>query len=445
MQGSKWRKLASKCVILLIIVMLLVPAGCANKKPAETATANTSTTTADTSASSNTDKISAAQLANPEVRIGILVPYTGELGANGNYWFTGAKVAAEEINAAGGVLGKQIKLFTEDDQSNVEQAIRGAQKLIKVNNCIALHGMESSAQIATYPLCKESQVFNSNPGGGSTRIDNLATDYLFRTCPSDNFDGVATGKMLIDGGYKTLAILYENDESRLSISETVAKEFERQGGKVITKVAYAPNQNSYVSELKKVFATKPDVFYLAGGQESAPTIIKEWRERDYGSQLFICPELCVPDVIKNIGGKMLEGVLSEIPVADNSTPQAKRFAEIWQKVMGVPSSGVFEANSYDGIVIIALAMEIAGEATGKAISDHYKDTSDPNGVKVYTFAEGVAEIKKGNKINYEGASGSCDFNKYGNVRGAYTEFQVKNGKWEQIKFYPESVFAHVPF
>ena len=272
----------------------------------------------------------------------------------------------------------------------------------------------------------------------------MSDSYLFRTCPSDNFDGIATAKMLIDGGFKTVAILYENDESRLSISDTVAKEFERQGGKVLTKVSYAPNQNSYVSELKQVFATKPDVFYLAGGQESAPTIIKEWKERDYGSQLFICPELCVPDVLKVIGGEILEGVLSEIPVADSTTPEAKRFAEIWQKIMGVPSSGVFEANSYDGIVVMALAMEIGGEATGKAISDHYRETSDLTGVKVATFADGLAEIKKGNKINYEGASGSLDFNKYGNVRGAYTEFQVKNGKWEQIRFYPESTFKDVP-
>ena len=78
-----------------------------------------------------------------EIPIGFLTSYTGELGAYGDMWFSAAMMAVDEINAAGGVLGKQIKLYTEDDQTNVEEGVRAARKLINVNNVVAIAGPTS--------------------------------------------------------------------------------------------------------------------------------------------------------------------------------------------------------------------------------------------------------------------------------------------------------------
>ena len=373
------------------------------------------------------------------INIGVLVPYTGELGAYGNYWYNGAKAAVDEMNANGGVLGKQIKIYTEDSESSVEQGIRAAQKLVKANKVIAIHGTESSVAVAIYPFAKESKVTIANPAGGSTRLDQMGPDYMFRTCPSDNFEGIVVAKMLKDAGFKSVAIMYENDESRASSAAALTKEFEKLGGKV-TSVVYAARQTSYLNELKKAFADKPDAFFLAGGQESGATIIKEWYQRGYGGQLIVTADLTVPEFFTFVSPEAVEGAWGEMPMTDTNLPEYKQFAEIYKKYIGEAPTGSYESNSYDAMIILGLAMEIAGEASGTAISEHYKDTSDPNGVVVTSFKQAVEEIKKGNKINYQGASGPCDFDKYGNVVGSYVKIIAKNGKWEQGDFYPASTF-----
>jgi branched-chain amino acid transport system substrate-binding protein len=386
------------------------------------------------------DKISQVQAAAPEINLGILVPYTGELGAYGNYWFAGAKVAVDEINASGGVLGKKIKIFTEDTETSVEQGIRAAQKLVNVNRVIAIHGTESSVSVAIYPFCAESQVMLSNPAGGTTRLDKMGTSYFQRTCPSDAFEGVAVARMLQDYGLKHVLIMYENDESRVSSAEALKSNFEALGGKV-TMVSYAPRQTSYLAELKKGFAEKPDAFFLAGGQESGATVIKEWYQRKYGAQLIVTGDMTVPEFFAAGGLQATNGSWGEMPMADTSLPEYQQFAKVYLKNTGKETSGSYESNSYDGMNILCLAIAIAGEATGKGISDHFKETSTPGGVKVTNFAEGVAALAKGQKIDYSGASGPCDFNQYGNTVGSYVLMEGKNGKWVQKKFYPTDIFA----
>ena len=408
------------------LCLLLAAAGCAKKGGTESA--------------GSMDKISQEQAKASEINLGILVPYTGELGAYGNYWFAGAKVAVDEINANGGVLGKKIKIFTEDTETSVEQGIRAAQKLVNVNKVIAIHGTESSVSVAIYPFCKESQVMLSDPAGGTTRLDRIGTDYFQRTCPSDAFEGVVVAKMLQDFGYKSVLIMYENDESRVSSAEALKANFEKVGGKVIM-VSYAPRQTSYLAELKKGFAEKPDAFFLAGGQESGATIIKEWYQRKYGSQLIVTGDMTVPEFFKAGGVQATNGSWGEMPMGDTELPEYKQFAAVYKKYTGKDTAGSYESNSYDGMNVLCLAMAIAGEATGKGISDHFRETSDPSGVKVTNYAEGIAALKKGQKINYSGASGPCDFNKYGNSVGSYVLMEGKNGAWVQKKFYPADIFA----
>lgn len=92
------------------------------------------------------------------------------------------------------------------------------------------------------------------------------------------------------------------------------------------------------------------------------------------------------------------------------------------------------------MILFALAMQAAGEATGEDINKKMADVANPSGTVVKTFAEGVAELKKGNQINYEGASGPVDFDQYGNVSGSFAGWVAKSGKWEEFKFYPAGAF-----
>jgi len=369
------------------------------------------------------------------IPIGVLVPYSGELAAFGQYVYKAAMLATEEINEAGGPLNRQIKIYTEDSESSVEQGIRGARKLITVNGVIAINGPVSTVVTGILNFARDNKVVVASPYSGSTKLDKLGGKYQFRTCPSDNFDGKASAQMLWDEGYKRIAILHANDEGRTSIAEAMQQEFEKIGGEVVAMVPFAGQKSMYLAELKKAFKDDPEILFLAAGQESGPTIIKDWDQRGYGEDLMVTADLAIPEFFDLVPADVAEGILGEIPISEKDTHQFKRFSKKWKDKYDSEAGGAYQANTYDAQVILALAIEAAGEATGEGISENYRKIATPPGKKVYSFAEGVEELRKGNDINYEGASGPCDFDQYGNVSGSYALLKAENGKWVQYRFY----------
>ena len=377
-----------------------------------------------------------AQAASDEpIPLGVLVPYSGELAAFGQYVYKAAMLATEEINEAGGPLNRPIKIFTEDSESSVEQGIRGARKLITVNGVIAINGPVSTVVTGILNFARDNKVVVASPYSGSTKLDKLGGKYQFRTCPSDNFDGKASAQMLWDEGFKRIAILHANDEGRTSIAEAMQQEFERIGGEVVAMVSFSGQKSMYLAELKKTFKDDPEILFLAAGQESGPTIIKDWDQRGYGEDLMVTADLAIPEFFDLVPSEVAEGILGEIPISQKDTEQFKRFSKKWREKYDSEAGGAYQANTYDAQVILALAIEAAGEATGQGIAENYRKIATPPGKKVYSFAEGVEELRKGNDINYEGASGPCDFDEYGNVSGSYALLKAENGKWVQYRFY----------
>lgn len=369
------------------------------------------------------------------IPIGILVPYSGEMAAFGQYVYKAAMLATEEINQAGGPLNREIKLFTEDSESSVEQGIRGARKLITVNGVLAINGPVSTVVTAILQFAKENNVVVTSPYSGSTKLDRIGGQYQFRTCPSDNFDGKASAQMLWDEGFKKIAILHANDEGRTSIAEAMQSEFERIGGKVVAMVPFSGQKSMYLAELKKAFKNQPEALFLAAGQESGPTIINDWDQRGYGKHLMVTADLAIPEFFNLVQPEVAEGILGEIPISQKDTDEFIRFSKKWKQAYDSEAGGAFQANAYDAQIILALAIEAAGEASGKAIAENYRAIATPPGKKVNSFAQGVQELRKGNDINYEGASGPCDFDAYGNVSGSYACLKAVNGKWEEHRFY----------
>jgi ABC-type branched-subunit amino acid transport system substrate-binding protein len=421
--SKKWGILLA--VLILVLSLLLLVSGCSSGEE----TVGNGTEQEEQAGSADSDVIP----------FGVLVPYTGELGAYGEIWFEAMKMATEEMNELGGPLGKQIKLFTEDTETSVEQGIRAARKLINANGVIAINGPESTTVTAIMDFAEENEVVVASEASGTTKLNNIGGKYQFRTCPSDDFDGIAAAKILWDQGFKKIAIMHTNDEGRTSIANAVEKEFKGLGGEVVAIIPYTPRQTSYQAELSKAFSNNPDVLYLGAGQESGPTVVKEWHERGYGGQLMVASDMTVPEIFDLIDPEILEGTLSEVPRAEESSPEFQRFKQMWLDSYGELAGG-FESNAYDGQIILGLAIEAAGEATGKGIAENYQKVANPPGEIVNTFEEGVKELRAGNDINYEGASGPCDFDEFGNVAGNIAAIKAENGKWVEFDFYPASEF-----
>lgn len=378
-----------------------------------------------------------------DIPIGFLTPFTGELGAYGKPWQQAAQMAVDDINAAGGVLGRKLALFAQDDQSSVDSGIKGARTLIGVNNVVAIAGVISDTAVGVYPICKDNKVMLTSMAAGTTRMDTGYGEWFYRTVPSDSFDGRVAAQVLIDKGYKKIAMMYENDESRQSIAGAMATAFEAAGGTITDKVAFTPKQPSYSAELIKVAGTKPDAVWLGSGQESGATLIKNAQQAGYKWQWMVSSDLAVPEMFGLVGNDVMEGVLSETPSADTTIQYVQDWNARYQELYKEDPSGAFQSNSYDQIIILALAMQKAGTASGEAISQNYHKVTDANSAAtvVHSYADGLAALQAGNEVKYEGVSGPCVFNADGNTVGSYTELVGKAGKWEPDKFYPASFFV----
>lgn len=362
--------------------------------------------------------------------IGTLMPLSGGGGVYGGDMQRAVVLEAEIINAAGGVLGRQIKLFHEDGQTNPDGAVRGARKLIDVNRVVAILGTWSSAvTLAVGPICVQNKVVLLNCSGSEKVTDLGKTGYAYRTQASNVLWGAAFGRLAAERGFKRAAVLGQQNPFALTMKEYFEKAFEQRGGKLVETVMYNPEQSSYRGELTRAFASKPEVILIAGYTPDASILVKDWFRAGYGGQLLLPGFAVNPKFISNVGAEAAQGILV---VEAAPAPESKAFQQ-FKKVMGKDDLFLYSSQTYDQLALVCLAMQASGEPTGDGIRKSMRRIANPPGTQVSSAVEGIAAIKAGQDIDYDGASGSCDFDENGDLMTkSFYVFQVKEGKLEQI-------------
>jgi branched-chain amino acid transport system substrate-binding protein len=380
------------------------------------------------------------QPANCEIKMGLLLSLTGDLGDLGKATLPAQEIAIEEINAAGGPLGCKVTVVTEDDESTAEGAVKGANKLVLTNGAITLLGLNSTDMVALLDFARTNKVPIITHWGGTVKLDTEGGDYVFRDALSDSFAGVATAKFLLDQGYKTAANMYENSESPQSNAATMRKAFEAAGGKVVADVAFNPGQASYQAELAKVFENKPEIVLLSAGTDSATTIMREWYRGNYGGKWILGSDLGANEVVAGIGADIMAGQFGQAGADDVNSPSYKRYQELWKAKTGQDAIAPYSSPLYDAFIIEALAIEIGGKATGEAINANMKKVTTGE-VQCLSFAECVKAIREGKTIQYMGVSGPLQFNKYNNVVAPWSILQAEGDGWKVFKFYTADNFV----
>tara|TARA_B110000208_G_scaffold69623_1_gene89813 strand:+ start:23491 stop:24708 length:1218 start_codon:yes stop_codon:yes gene_type:complete len=374
-----------------------------------------------------------------EATVGVLVPLTGELGEFGKIVANAVELGAAEINAAGGTACGPIRLVVADTGGSAETGIREASKMIESEGAVAVLGPTSGVMVALVDLAKRSKTVIMSPYAGTITLNELGGDYVYRTVTSDLGDGAASGLWLKDRGYKSVAFLVQNEESTISPAQVARTTLEDAGIELTDFVVYNPGQPSYQAELISVLSHEPDAIYLAGGQESGVTVIKEATAGGFEGEWLFTADLAVPEIFPAAGADLLNGrAYVEFADADNSLPEYQAF-EALHKAKAGGDPGPFAANSFDMINLVALSLEASGQCTGEGVNSVIRDVAD-GGEAVSTFADGKAAIAAGKDINYQGASGPLVFDESGTVAGAYTIQKAEGGEWVNTKFYPASAF-----
>ena len=430
--NRKWLRLFA---VLFAFSLVVAACGSDDDEPDEDSQDEQTSSEDSSSESSSSEGSSEDDSSSDEVTVGVLVPLTGELGEFGEIVASAIEFGVEEINAAGGTSCGMIRTVIADTGGDAETGIREATNMIENEGAVAVLGPTSGVMVALVDLAQREEVVIMSPYAGTITLNELGGNFVYRTVSSDLGDGAASGLWLSSRGYESVAFLIQNEESTISPAEVARGEVEAAGIEITDFTVYNPGQPSYQAELTTVLANDPDAIFLAGGQESGVTVIKEAVAGGFDGEWLFTADLAVPEIFDAVGAELInDKAFVEFADADPSLPEFIAFEDRYEAA-GAP----FAPNSFDMVTLVALALEASGECDGAGVNSVIRDVSD-GGTAVSTFAEGRDALAAGDDINYEGASGPIVFDESGTVSGAYTIQQAQNGEWVNVEFYPASTF-----
>ncbi|HTO89070.1 MAG TPA: ABC transporter substrate-binding protein [Thermoanaerobaculia bacterium] len=356
--------------------------------------------------------------AGDEIPVGEYGSLTGGTATFGQSTNNAVKMAFDEINGAGGVLGKKLKLYVEDDQSKPEEAATAATKLVNQNHVTALLGeVSSSRSLAAAPIAQAAQIPMVSPSSTNPRVTQVG-DYIFRVCFIDPFQGAVAAKFAHDTlKLKKVAILVDvrNDYS-VGLQTFFRQHFRELGGEVVAEQSYSEGDSDFHAQLTQIKATGPEAIYVPGYYTEVGTIARQARELGLtvpliGGDGWDSPKLW------EIGGEALNGCyFSNHYSTDDPSPVVQKFvAEYKRRYNGVPDA--LAALGYDAAKILADAMTRAGSTDGAKVRDALAATKD-----------------------FQGVTGSITINKDRNAVKPAVILKIENGKFtlvETIK--PEAI------
>ena len=374
----------------------------------------------------------AAAQAEP-LRVGALMPMTGDLQAYGQSSRNGVELAIAEINAAGGVMGESVVLEVSDTQTEPQAGVDAAQRLVSVQNVSAIVGALSSG--VTIPVASSvssvegvPQISNASTSPVMTDLDD--NDFLFRTTPSDAYQGVALASVAREEGVESAAILYINNDYGEGLANAFADAFERAGGEVVGSAGYEPGLASYRGDLSAVSDGSAPLL-LIGYPENGQTILRQALEGGYFSEFMFTDGMKSPQIVENLGAQYLNGSFGTAAEARDDTDAAQHFKTAYQGAYGEVPPVPYIDTAYDAVYSVALAAAAGESVDPVSIRDHLRAINNPDGEVVGPgeFAKAVELLEAGQTINYEGASGSVDFDANGDVGGTFADWQIQEGDY----------------
>jgi branched-chain amino acid transport system substrate-binding protein len=305
-----------------------------------------------------------------EILIGEYGSLTGTTATFGQSTHNGVTLATDEINSAGGVLGKQIKLLTEDDQSKPEEAATAVTKLITRDGVKAVIGeVASSRSLAAAPICQDNGIPMVTPASTNPEVTRKG-EYIFRVCYIDPFQGEVLAKFAFNSlGLRNVAILKDvrNDYS-VGLAQFFEETFMGLGGNISATQAYSEGDSDFKAQLTALKAANPEAVFVPGYYTEGALIIKQARELNM-TMPFLGGDGWDSSKLLEIGGDALNGAFfSTHYAADDTNFVVRNFVTRYkERYNGVPDA--MAALGYDAALILFDAIGRAGSTDGVAIRD----------------------------------------------------------------------------
>ena len=303
-------------------------------------------------------------------RIGVMESLTGPGETYGTVINQSKEMAVAEINAAGGINGKNLELIVEDSKCGAQDAITAYNKLTDVDGVKIILGTScSGAMLGAAPLAEEDGVILFSASATSPDIED-AGEYIFRTAINDAKLGVDAGNAMWVDGVRTLATINETTDYAEGVQNTTVERFKELGGQVTAEEKYASEVTDFRSQLTKLIGTSPDGILLAAQSEfTGGTIVKQARELGYNGPVY---SEVVPTgtTALEIAGEAATGLKAIIPSPDLETQKGKDFLANFRERYGYVTLPWFIGSAYDTVHIAA---ECLGQTEDDQDADGFRD------------------------------------------------------------------------
>ncbi len=313
--------------------------------------------------------LSAAEPA--PIKVGEFASLTGKEAAFGQSSHKGTMLAVEEINAAGGVLGRRIQLITEDNQSKAGESATIAKKLISRDKVVALIGeVASTRSLEAAPIAQQARIPMISPSSTNPKVTEIG-NYVFRVCFIDPFQGVVMAKFARNTlKLKRVAVLTSVSSAySVGLAKYFKERFAQDGGVIALEQKFSEGDKDFKAQLTAIKAANVDGIFLPGYYTEAALVCKQARDLGLSIPLFGGDGWEAPQLL-SIGGAAVEGTYYSTHYSpENKSPAVTGFVERFKKRWNNEVPDAMAALGYDAAMVLADAIRRAGTTESAKLRD----------------------------------------------------------------------------
>jgi branched-chain amino acid transport system substrate-binding protein len=368
-----------------------------------------------------------------DVKLGLLLGYTGPIESLVGPMADGAEMAIEEVSDSGALLGGLQVVSVRGDTTCIDSAaaVAAAERLVTADRVDAIVGGDcSGVTIAMLQqVAKPNGIVMISPSATSPALSTIEDDGLFfRTAPSDARQGQVVADILQEMDIQEAAMTYTNNDYGKGLADSIAANVEMRGGQITLSTPHEDGKGDYSAEVAALAAVGGDILIVAGYlDQGGKGIIQASLDSGAFDQFFL-PDGMIGDSLVEAIGPDLDGSIGTVPGTDS--PGAAKLNEM----LGM-AAGPFVSESYDAVALIVLAMQAAGSVDSGAFKDHVMAVANAPGEKIYPgeLAKALGILAAGGDVDYVGAS-AVELVGAGESAGNYQQMAVEDGKLVTVRF-----------
>ena len=374
-----------------------------------------------------------------DIKLGIVIGFTGPLESLTGSMAAAAEMAMAEVTASGKLLGGSTVTAVRGDSTCGDSAAgtAAAERVVTADGVKGIVGGDCSGVTGAIlqNVARPNGIVMISPSATSPALSTADDDGLFfRTAPSDAREGQIMADILVEKGVKSIALTYTNNDYGKGLSDVIATSFTAKGGVVTINASHEDGKADYSAEVAALAAAGGDLLVVAGYLDQGGKGIIQ-NSLDTGAfTTFGLPGGMVGDNLPLAIGAALDGSYGQVAQSDSAG--AAIMVEMG-KAAATPfdATSPYTMESYDAAALMMLAMAVAGSSDPKVYKDKVMDVANAPGEKILPgeLAKALDLIAAGTDIDYDGASG-VELIGPGESAGRYRQFEVKGGKYETVTF-----------